>query len=139
LVYILPLGSGFVDPHIFADSDPGSQNLVDPTDPDPKHCFFCMDHLRSVFNDFKFTNLPIVKGIFRLIKKNVKFLLKLSPVKFFIFIIFLLLRLNPTEYLTSTACRRNLAGDVCAIMRVHAFLEQWGLINYQVIQFIPRS
>jgi len=41
-------------------------------------------------------------------------------------------RLNPNEYLTSTACRRNLAGDVCAIMRVHAFLEQWGLINYQV-------
>lgn len=41
-------------------------------------------------------------------------------------------RLNPTEYLTSTACRRNLAGDVCAIMRVHGFLEQWGLINYQV-------
>jgi len=41
-------------------------------------------------------------------------------------------RLNPTEYLTSTACRRNLAGDVCAVMRVHAFLEQWGLVNYQV-------
>lgn len=41
-------------------------------------------------------------------------------------------RLNPTEYMTSTAARRNLAGDVCAIMRVHAFLEQWGLINYQV-------
>ncbi|RUS71946.1 hypothetical protein EGW08_020289 [Elysia chlorotica] len=41
-------------------------------------------------------------------------------------------RLNPTEYLTSTAVRRNLAGDVCCIMRVHAFLEQWGLINYQV-------
>jgi len=41
-------------------------------------------------------------------------------------------RLNPLEYLTVTACRRNLAGDVCAIMRVHAFLEQWGLINYQV-------
>ena len=41
-------------------------------------------------------------------------------------------RLNPTEYLTSTACRRNLAGDVCSIMRVHAFLEQWGLVNYQV-------
>ena len=43
-------------------------------------------------------------------------------------------RLNPTEYLTVTACRRNLAGDVCTIMRVHAFLEQWGLINYQVDQ-----
>ena len=42
-------------------------------------------------------------------------------------------RLNPVEYLTVTACRRNLAGDVCAIMRVHAFLEQWGLINYQVM------
>lgn len=41
-------------------------------------------------------------------------------------------RLNPTEYLTSTACRRNLAGDVCSIMRTHAFLEQWGLVNYQV-------
>ncbi|WWC90781.1 uncharacterized protein L201_005718 [Kwoniella dendrophila CBS 6074] len=41
-------------------------------------------------------------------------------------------RLNPGEYLTVTACRRNLAGDVGAVMRVHAFLEQWGLINYQV-------
>ncbi|KAK6405959.1 SWI/SNF and RSC complex subunit Ssr2 [Elasticomyces elasticus] len=41
-------------------------------------------------------------------------------------------RLNPAEYLTVTACRRNLAGDVCAIMRVHAFMEQWGLINYQI-------
>lgn len=44
-------------------------------------------------------------------------------------------RLRPTEYLTVTACRRNLAGDVCAIMRVHAFLEQWGLVNYQVCTF----
>ncbi|BEJ17880.1 hypothetical protein CspHIS471_0701480 [Cutaneotrichosporon sp. HIS471] len=41
-------------------------------------------------------------------------------------------RLNSGEYLTVTACRRNLAGDVGAIMRVHGFLEQWGLINYQV-------
>ncbi|CAO3629571.1 unnamed protein product [Cunninghamella blakesleeana] len=40
-------------------------------------------------------------------------------------------RLNPKEYLAVTACRRNLAGDVCAIMRVHAFLEQWGLINHK--------
>ena len=32
LVYILPLGSGSVDPHIFSDPDPdpGSQNLADP-------------------------------------------------------------------------------------------------------------
>lgn len=49
-------------------------------------------------------------------------------------------RLNPIEYLTVTACRRNLAGDVCAIMRVHSFLEQWGLINYQVsICLVPTS
>ncbi|XP_030645425.1 SWI/SNF complex subunit SMARCC1b [Chanos chanos] len=41
-------------------------------------------------------------------------------------------RLNPQEYLTSTSCRRNLTGDVCSLIRVHAFLEQWGLINYQV-------
>ncbi|ORY70775.1 SWIRM domain-domain-containing protein [Leucosporidium creatinivorum] len=41
-------------------------------------------------------------------------------------------RLQPQEYLTVTACRRNLSGDVCAVMRVHAFLEQWGLINYQI-------
>ncbi|NWT49150.1 SMRC2 protein, partial [Chroicocephalus maculipennis] len=32
-------------------------------------------------------------------------------------------RLNPQEYLTSTACRRNLAGDVCAIMR---WAAPWG-------------
>ena len=37
-----------MDPHIFADPDPGSQNLVDPTDPDPKnslkimlYCLYC--------------------------------------------------------------------------------------------------
>ena len=35
LVDIFPLGSGSVDPHIFPDPDPGSQNLADPTDPDP--------------------------------------------------------------------------------------------------------
>ena len=38
LVDILPLGSGPVNPHIFADPDPGSQNLTDLTDQDPKHC-----------------------------------------------------------------------------------------------------
>ena len=37
-VDILPIGSGSVDPHIFADPDPGGQNLANPTDPDPKHC-----------------------------------------------------------------------------------------------------
>ena len=37
LVDIFPLGSRSVDPHIFADPDPGSQNLADSTD--PKHCW----------------------------------------------------------------------------------------------------
>lgn len=41
-------------------------------------------------------------------------------------------RLNPFEYLTVTASRRHLVGDVGSIMRVHSFLEKWGLINYQV-------
>eukprot|EP01132_Coremiostelium_polycephalum_P000488 gene488-616_t len=39
---------------------------------------------------------------------------------------------NPYQYLTLTAVRRNLVGDVCSIMRVHSFLEHWGLINYFV-------
>ncbi len=30
------------------------------------------------------------------------------------------------------ACRRHLAGDVCSIMRIHAFLEHWGIINFNV-------
>ena len=41
-------------------------------------------------------------------------------------------RINPQEYLSSTSLRRNLTGDVCALMRIHAFLEQWGLINFQI-------
>ncbi|ANZ74810.1 BA75_00751T0 [Komagataella pastoris] len=41
-------------------------------------------------------------------------------------------RMNPNEYLTVTACRRNLIGDAGTIMRVHRFLNRWGLINYQV-------
>lgn len=57
-----------------------------------------------------------------------------------------LYRQNPIAYLTATskstyivvfnlmilACRRHLAGDVCSIMRVHSFLEHWGLINFNV-------
>ncbi|GMF04979.1 unnamed protein product [Ambrosiozyma monospora] len=41
-------------------------------------------------------------------------------------------RLNPLEYLTITAVRRNLAGDVASVMRIHGFLTKWGLINYQI-------
>jgi len=42
-------------------------------------------------------------------------------------------RMRPKEYLSVTTCRRYLTGDVTSIMKIHAFLEQWGLINYQVI------
>ncbi|ODV61505.1 Swi3p, partial [Ascoidea rubescens DSM 1968] len=41
-------------------------------------------------------------------------------------------RLNPSENLTVTACRRNLVGDAGSILRIHRFLTKWGLINYQV-------
>lgn len=41
-------------------------------------------------------------------------------------------RLNPNDYLSFTAVRRNLVGDAPTILRVHRFLDKWGLINYQV-------
>jgi hypothetical protein len=44
-----------------------------------------------------------------------------------------LYRANPKVYLSATACRRHLSGDVNGIIRVHAFLEKWGLINYSGI------
>jgi hypothetical protein len=47
-----------------------------------------------------------------------------------------LYRANPTAYLSATTCRRHLAGDVCAIIRVHAFLEHWGLINFNVDPYL---
>lgn len=39
-------------------------------------------------------------------------------------------RENTRAYLTATTCRRRYAGDACTILRVHAFLEHWGLINF---------
>jgi SWI/SNF related-matrix-associated actin-dependent regulator of chromatin subfamily C len=32
---------------------------------------------------------------------------------------------NPDQYLTQTACRRNLAGDVCAILRYESFSYEY--------------
>lgn len=46
-----------------------------------------------------------------------------------------LYRENPSGYLSATTWRRHLAGDVCAIIRLHAFLELWGLINFNVDPF----
>jgi len=39
-------------------------------------------------------------------------------------------RANPHVYLSVTACRRNLAGDVGGILRIHSFLDHWGIINF---------
>ena len=57
-----------------------------------------------------------------------------------------LYRQNPSLYLTWTACRRHLSGDVCALLRLHRFLEQWGLINFKIDpkfkpnnNFVPKS
>jgi len=43
-----------------------------------------------------------------------------------------LFRDSPNRHLTATECRRHLAIDVCAVLRLHAFLEHWGLINYNI-------
>ncbi len=47
-----------------------------------------------------------------------------------------LYRANPNSYLSATTCRRHLAGDVCSIIRIHAFLEHWGLINFSVDPYV---
>ncbi|CAK61462.1 unnamed protein product (macronuclear) [Paramecium tetraurelia] len=39
---------------------------------------------------------------------------------------------TPNVYLTTTACRRQLAADACTIVRIHGFLNHWGIINSQV-------
>ncbi|TID22502.1 hypothetical protein CANINC_003277 [Pichia inconspicua] len=41
-------------------------------------------------------------------------------------------RLNPIEYLSLTAIRRNVAMDVGSLMRIYSFLSKWGIINYQI-------
>ena len=47
---------------IFYPLDPGSQNLADPTDPDPKHCYLqnisglATDDLESVLQTLTFMN-----------------------------------------------------------------------------------
>jgi SWI/SNF related-matrix-associated actin-dependent regulator of chromatin subfamily C len=47
-------------------------------------------------------------------------------------------------YLSSNACRKHLAGDAFAILRIHSFLEHWGLINFKINakfkpNFIPKA
>ena len=37
---------------------------------------------------------------------------------------------NPSIYLSATDCRRKLSGDVCAVLQIHAFLDAFGVINF---------
>jgi len=39
-------------------------------------------------------------------------------------------RQEPTLFLSVTECRRHLSLDVSAVIRIHQFLEYWGLVNY---------
>ncbi len=41
-------------------------------------------------------------------------------------------RLNPNQYLTITAARKNVAADIESVVSIHRFLSKWGLINYNV-------
>jgi len=43
---------------------------------------------------------------------------------------------KPKDYLTSTVCRRCIKGDVNSVLRIHGFLENWGLIN---VNYKPSS
>jgi len=64
LVDILPFGSESVDPQIFAD--PGSQNLADPTDPDPKHWFrVTLSVLIIIVYMIFIHHLPTIRNFFR--------------------------------------------------------------------------
>ena len=55
-----------------------------------------------------------------------------------------LYRENPSMYLTSKTCEKHLPGETAAIMRIHSFLENWGLINFKINpkfkpNFIPKA
>ena len=57
-----------MDPHIFADPgpDPGSQNLADPTDPDPKHWFrVTLSVLIIIVYMIFIHHLPTIRNFFR--------------------------------------------------------------------------
>ncbi len=38
--------------------------------------------------------------------------------------------MGKTRYVSPTMARKGLAGDACAIIRIHDFLQRWGLINF---------
>lgn len=40
-----------------------------------------------------------------------------------------IVQLGKQGYVSATRARKGLAGDACSIIRIHAFLEHWGIIN----------
>lgn len=46
--------------------------------------------------------------------------------------IFRLFHQQPNMHLTITQCRKSLPIDVAEIIKIHTFLEHWGLINYKI-------
>ena len=46
-------------------------------------------------------------------------------------------RNNPCVYLSATEARRKMSGDVCTILRVHDYMDAYGIINYAVLSSRP--
>ena len=46
-------------------------------------------------------------------------------------------RNNPCVYLSATEVRRKMSGDVCTILRVHDYMDAYGIINYAVLSSHP--
>ena len=56
-IFLLKLDFMPLDLHVFADPNPGntgSQNVADPTDPDPKHCFIHLSYFSYLFILFNY-------------------------------------------------------------------------------------
>lgn len=39
---------------------------------------------------------------------------------------------SPSQYFSATDCRRKIGGDVCLLIRIHEFLDAFGVINHSV-------
>jgi hypothetical protein len=39
---------------------------------------------------------------------------------------------NPSIYISATDCRRKMSGDVCTVLKIHDFLDSFGVINFNV-------
>jgi len=62
------------------DPDPGSQNVEDPTDPDPKHCIYVLmlNHLRL---HESILILIVSNYLMKLVKNLILFLEEVKPIQ----------------------------------------------------------